>query len=79
MGLLWTIAAAHQGQGHATEVARALINYALLELNLQHVIATTEYDNLASQRVMAKAGMRLERNPFALPPWLQILAVAEKL
>ncbi len=78
MGLLWTVAAGHQGQGYATEIARALIHYALADLNLHHVIATTNYDNLASQKVMAKAGMRLERNPFAEPPWLQVLGIADQ-
>jgi len=77
MGLFWAIHADHQGQGYATEVAQALIHYALTGLNLHHIIATTEYDNLASQRVMEKAGMRLERNPFPEPPWLQMLAVIE--
>ena len=77
MGLMWTIAAQHQKQGYGTEVARALIDYALNELNLHHIIATTEHDNLASQKVMQNAGMHLERNPFDEPPWLQVLAVIE--
>jgi ribosomal-protein-alanine N-acetyltransferase len=77
VGLLWTIGAAYQGQGFATEVARTLIDYALQELNLHHIIATTEYDNTASQKVMEKAGMHLERNPFAEPAWLQVLGIAE--
>ncbi len=77
VGLLWTISAAHQGQGLATEVARALIDYALNTLHLHHIIAMTEYDNLASQKVMEKAGMRLERNPFPEPPWLQVLGIME--
>jgi RimJ/RimL family protein N-acetyltransferase len=77
MGLFWAIHAAHQGHGYATEVARALIHYALHDLNLHHIIATTEYDNLASQQVMKKAGMRLERNPFPEPPWQQIVGIIE--
>lgn len=77
MGLYWAIAAAQQGQGYATEVAQALIGYAFDGLNLHHVIATTEHDNLASQRVMVKAGMRLERNPSSEPPWQQVLGILE--
>ena len=77
MGLMWAIGAAHQKQGFATEVARALIEYAFTSLNLDHIIATTEYDNIASQRVMEKAGMRLERNQFDEPPYLQVMGIAE--
>jgi len=77
IGLFWAIAANQQGQGYATEVARALIHYAFTGLNLHHLIATTDYDNLASQRVMEKAGMRLEHNPFPEPPWLQLLGIIE--
>ncbi len=77
MGLMWSIAAWRQGQGYATEAARALIAYALNDLNLHHIIATTEYDNLASQKVMQKAGMHLEYNPFDKPPWLQVLGIIE--
>ncbi len=77
MGLMWTIAAGHQKQGYGTEVARALIDYTLNKLNLHHIIATTEYDNLASQKVMQNAGMHMERNPFDEPPWLQVLGVIE--
>ncbi len=77
MGLMWTIATQHQKRGYGTEVACALIDYALNELNLHHIIATTEYDNLASQKVMRNAGMHVESNPFDEPSWLQILGVAE--
>ena len=75
MGLLWTIGSSYQKNGYATEIAQVLINYALTELNLEHIIATTEFDNIASQKVMAKAGMRLERNPYGEPPWLQICGI----
>ena len=77
MGLFWAIAANHQGRGYATEVAHALIQYAFTSLDLHHIIATTDYDNLASQHVMQKAGMRLEYNPFPDPPWLQVLGIIE--
>lgn len=76
MGLLWAIGSRYQNRGYASEVARSLINYALTELNLDHIIATTEFDNIPSQKVMVKAGMRLERNPYGEPPWLQICGIA---
>jgi RimJ/RimL family protein N-acetyltransferase len=55
------------GQGYATEGARALIRLGFTELGVQRVVATTYEDNLASRRVMEKAGMTLGRR-FRLTP-----------
>ena len=49
------------GQGYATEGARALIRLGFTELGVQRVVATTYQDNLASRRVMEKAGLSLVR------------------
>jgi RimJ/RimL family protein N-acetyltransferase len=49
------------GQGYATEGARALIRKGFTELGVQRVVATTYQDNLASRRVMEKAGLSLVR------------------
>ena len=49
------------GKGYATEGARALIRLGFAELGVQRVVATTYEDNLASRRVMEKAGMTLTR------------------
>lgn len=49
------------GRGYATEGARALIRRGFTELGVQRVVATTYSDNLASRRVMEKAGMTLAR------------------
>jgi RimJ/RimL family protein N-acetyltransferase len=49
------------GKGYATEGARALIRMGFTELGVQRVVATTSEDNLASRRVMEKAGMTLSR------------------
>jgi RimJ/RimL family protein N-acetyltransferase len=75
VGLLWLIAEAHQGQGYASEAAQTLIDYAFGAMRLQRLIATTEYDNLASQAVMRKLGMTIEHNPFPDPPWLQVVGI----
>ena len=75
VGLLWLIDRAHQGQGYASEAAQVLINYAFGTMRLQRLIATTEYNNLASQTVMRKLGMTIERNPFPGPPWLQVVGI----
>jgi RimJ/RimL family protein N-acetyltransferase len=49
------------GQGYATEASRALIRKAFTELGVQRVVATTFAANLASRRVMEKAGLTLVR------------------
>jgi RimJ/RimL family protein N-acetyltransferase len=77
VGLLWLIDPAHQGQGYATEAAQTLIDYTFGSMRLQRLIATTENDNLASQAVMYKLGMVVERNPFPDPPWLQVVGILE--
>lgn len=77
IGLYYAVASAHQGQGCASEAARALAAYAFGELRLRRIIATTTYDNPASQAVMRKLGMRIERNPYPQPEWLQIVGVLE--
>lgn len=45
------------GQGIASEVLLGLMSYALNSLGIRYLIATTAPENLASQRVLAKAGM----------------------
>ena len=77
VGLYWAIAPQHQRQGYATEVAHALIDFALRELRLKRIIAMTTYDNAASMAVMRKAGMHLERNPQSEPFWLQVVGIRE--
>ncbi len=77
MGLYWAIAPDHRRQGFAGEAARALIDYAFKHLTLKRIVATTDYDNHASIGVMRKVGMRIERNPFRDPPWLQVVGVLE--
>lgn len=77
LGLFWVIDPQVQRQGYATEAGRALVDYAFQNLQLKQILATTEYDNIASQTVMRKIGMRLERNPFPEPHWLQVVGVMD--
>jgi RimJ/RimL family protein N-acetyltransferase len=72
-GLYYAIASAHQGTGYATEATRAMIAYALEELHVRRIVATTTYDNQASMGVMRKVGLRIEKNPSDNPPWLQVV------
>lgn len=76
-GLFYAISPAQQRRGYATEAAQALIDYAFRQLHLKQIVATTNYDNLGSIGVMKKLGMRVERNPFSTPPWLQMVGVLE--
>jgi RimJ/RimL family protein N-acetyltransferase len=52
-----------RGQGYATEALRAVLAWALAQPGVASVEADTTHANLASQRVMERAGMRLyDRN-----------------
>ena len=55
------IADSCRGRGYATEALEALIGFALLQHGVRRVIADTSSVNLASRRVMEKAGMRIVR------------------
>ena len=77
MGLFWMVHPDYQRQGYATEAGQLLVRYAMDELRIERIIATTEYDNHASQAVMRKLGMDIRRNSQATPPWLQLVGVYE--
>jgi RimJ/RimL family protein N-acetyltransferase len=77
VGLFYAIAPRWRARGHATEAARALVEYALRELRLRRVVATTADVNGASRRVMERLGMRVERNPYPDPPWFQIVGTID--
>ena len=49
------------GKGYGTEGSRALIRKGFAELGVRRVVASTMVVNVASQRVMQKAGMTLAR------------------
>lgn len=77
VGLFWALSPAAQGQGYATEAARALVDEAFTTLNLARIFAGTERDNRASIAVMRRLGMRIEENPFPQPPWFQVMGCLE--
>jgi RimJ/RimL family protein N-acetyltransferase len=56
----WVVHPAYQGQGLATEAARALLDLGFGEFNLHRVVATCDPRNGASARIMEKLGMRRE-------------------
>jgi RimJ/RimL family protein N-acetyltransferase len=68
VGLFWAIDPPYHNQGYASEAAEAVIEYLFTHEKLGRVIATTGYDNLASQRVMVKLGMTVHRMERPQPP-----------
>ncbi|MFN7946330.1 MAG: GNAT family N-acetyltransferase [Blastocatellia bacterium] len=59
--LLYGIEVGHWGQGLATETAKAMIRYGFENMSYEQVIASTDAPNLASLRVMEKAGMKYQK------------------
>jgi RimJ/RimL family protein N-acetyltransferase len=77
LGLYYALAPMHQRQGYTSEAAAAMVDYAFQSMGLRRVVATTTYDNAGSMGVMRKLGMRIERNPFPDPRWMQVVGVLE--
>lgn len=61
------------GEGYATELARALVQAGFEQLALEKIIATCDVENIASARVLEKAGLRrvtrLENHKYAKDRW----------
>lgn len=59
------LAKRHWGQGLATEAARAGVAYGLEDLELLRIVGIAHPDNIASQRVLEKAGLHfVERTHY---------------
>jgi len=56
----WVLDPSVQNQGLGTELARELLEVAFDGLGVRRVVANCFADNVASWRIMAKLGMRLE-------------------
>ena len=59
--ILYGLASAYWGRGIATKAAKAAIDYGFNMANLDRVIAMALPDNLASRRVIEKAGLKYEK------------------
>jgi len=77
MGLFWAITPARQGEGLATEAARAVIDYMFDVRRLGRIVATTDNDNHASIGVMRRLGMRIEANPYPDPFYFQTIGILD--
>ena len=56
--IFYSIEPPHRGRGYATEAARAMLDYAFRTASVPYVNGGCHRDNLASYRVMDKAGMK---------------------
>jgi RimJ/RimL family protein N-acetyltransferase len=65
-----------RGKGYCTEAAQIAVDYLFLSKNVVRVQAATMTENLASQRVLEKAGFRKEgtvrKGLFAWGNWVDI-------
>lgn len=75
IGLFWGILPAYRRRGYATEAGSALLDYLFQDLMARQAVATTERDNIASQRAMEKLGMKLFHNPSPEPRWCQVVGL----
>ena len=57
VGLFWAVEPSYQNNGYATEAAFVLVDHLFKDEKLNRIIATTECDNLPSQKVIKKLGM----------------------
>jgi RimJ/RimL family protein N-acetyltransferase len=57
----WAIVPERWGQGFATELALAAVKLGFTDLDLRRIVAFTLPDNIASRRVMEKAGFSFDR------------------
>lgn len=60
VGIGYVIGRAHWGKGYMTEATRAIIEWAFQQPPIYRVYATTDVENISSQRVLEKVGMQCE-------------------
>jgi len=57
----WRLGKAFWGHGIATEAARAVLRFGLVDRGLERIVSIAQIGNDASPRIMQKLGMHLER------------------
>jgi RimJ/RimL family protein N-acetyltransferase len=60
MEIGYAIVPSERGKGYGTEAAQLMVDYLFLSQNIVRIQATTNVGNKASQRVLEKAGFRIE-------------------
>ncbi|WP_114789092.1 GNAT family N-acetyltransferase [Niabella yanshanensis] len=54
--LIYALVPAYWGKGLATEIARHLVDFGFSSLNLEHIYASIDPENKASERILLKVG-----------------------
>lgn len=54
----WRLMPAYQGQGYATEAGQAAMDFGFERIGVDYLCAVTNPENIASQKVMQRLGMR---------------------
>lgn len=62
--VLYRFDPAYWGRGIATEATKACLRYGFEILQLDHIVAITKAEHLASRRVMEKAGLHYEKDAY---------------
>ena len=69
----YSLVPSERGKGYCSEAVRIMVDYLFLSRELVRIQATTDVNNLASQRVLEKAGFRKEgtirRSAFIRGKW----------
>jgi RimJ/RimL family protein N-acetyltransferase len=60
MEIIYTIVPSERGKGYGTEAVQLMVDYLFLSQNICRIQAITNVGNKASQRVLEKAGLRIE-------------------
>lgn len=76
-GLYWATLPEYQRSGYAVEAAAGIIAFLFGTLAARRVVATTEFTNHASQAVMRRLGMTVQRNTWGKPFWFEVVGVLE--
>ena len=56
----YVIAREYWGNGYATEITKTIVDWAMAQENIYRIWATCDIENIASARVLEKAGMQRE-------------------
>jgi RimJ/RimL family protein N-acetyltransferase len=64
----YVLFSAYWGRGYATEMSIAILRYGFTELGLPEIFAITDLPNVASQRVLLKAGLERKGERFFAHP-----------
>lgn len=65
--VFYSIACPYWNLGYATEVARALLKYGFEDLGLERIVGFAQPENIASLRVLQKAGLKRNGEIAGLP------------